>query len=47
MYKTPPGTKPMLIRRPFRVFTYDIDFASHVNDGVYTRWLEELRFDFL
>lgn len=37
----------MLVHLPFRVQTYDIDFASHVNNGVYMRWLEELRFEFL
>ena len=47
MYKAPLGTKPMLVNLSFRVQTYDIDFASHVNNGVYMRWLEELRFEFL
>ena len=47
MYKAPPGTRPMLVDLPFRVQTYDIDFAGHVNNGVYMRWLEELRFEFL
>jgi acyl-CoA thioester hydrolase len=28
---------------PLRVAGYDIDFAGHVNNAVYIRWLEDLR----
>lgn len=36
-----------MVEAPFKVRTYDIDFAGHVNNGVYIRWLEDLRSDFL
>jgi acyl-CoA thioester hydrolase len=39
--------RPLLIEFPFKVRTYDIDFAGHVNNGVYIRWLEDLRSEFL
>ena len=35
-------TRPLLVTLPIRVQTYDIDFASHVNNQVYIRWLEDL-----
>ena len=31
----------------FTVRTYDIDFANHVSNQVYIRWLEDLRFELL
>jgi acyl-CoA thioester hydrolase len=30
-------------RHVFQVMTYDIDFAGVLNNGVYVRWLEDLR----
>jgi acyl-CoA thioester hydrolase len=35
---------PMFVEKPFTVRTYDIDFAGHVSNIVYIRWLEDLRF---
>lgn len=34
--------RPM-VELPLRVAGYDIDFAGHVNNAVYVRWLEDLR----
>ena len=31
------------VQHVFRVNTYDIDFAGVLNNGVYIRWLEDLR----
>ncbi len=31
------------VRHLFPVATYDIDFAGVLNNGVYIRWLEDLR----
>jgi acyl-CoA thioester hydrolase len=31
------------VQRIFQVMTYDIDFAGVLNNGVYIRWLEDLR----
>lgn len=45
MSDTIPG--PLFIEQPFTVKTYDIDFASHVSNIVYIRWLEDLRFALL
>ncbi len=42
-----PGNRPLLVTLPIRVQTYDIDFASHVNNQVYIRWLEDLRMELL
>ncbi len=39
--------KPLLVELDFRVKTYDIDFAGHVSNIVYIRWLEDLRFALL
>jgi len=39
--------RPLEIVRPFTVQTYDIDYARHVNNQVYIRWLEDLRMAFL
>lgn len=47
MLKAPEGARPMLVALPIRVQTYDIDFAGHVNNGVYVRWLEDLRMELL
>ena len=41
MSDTIPG--PLFIERSFTVKTYDIDFAGHVSNIVYIRWLEDLR----
>lgn len=35
-------SRPMLVELPLRVKTYDIDFAGHVSNIVYIRWLEDL-----
>jgi len=45
--KALPEARPLLVSLPFRVQTYDIDFAGHVNNGVYLRWLEDLRTEML
>lgn len=47
MLEAKPGTRPLLITLPIRVQTYDIDFANHVNNQVYIRWLEDLRMEML
>ncbi len=39
--------RPLLVTLPFRVQTYDVDWAGHVNNGVYVRWLEDLRLEML
>ncbi len=36
--------KPLFVEKAFTVRTYDIDFAGHVSNIVYIRWLEDLRF---
>jgi acyl-CoA thioester hydrolase len=40
-----PGTdrRPLHVELPFQPKTYDIDFAGHVSNIVYIRWLEDLR----
>lgn len=35
--------KPLQVELLFRPKTYDIDFAGHVSNIVYIRWLEDLR----
>lgn len=35
---------PLFVEKEFEVKTYDIDFAGHVSNIVYIRWLEDLRF---
>ena len=35
--------KPLQVEIVFRPKTYDIDFAGHVSNIVYIRWLEDLR----
>lgn len=42
-----PGKRPLLVTLPLKVQTYDIDFAFHVNNQVYVRWLEDLRMEVL
>ena len=39
--------KPLYVELPFRAKTYDVDFAGIVNNGVYIRWLEDLRLKLL
>ena len=39
--------RPLIVSLPFTVKTYDIDFAGHVSNIVYIRWLEDLRLHFL
>lgn len=39
----PHNTPPLFTEIEFEVKTYDIDFAAHVNNQVYIRWLEDLR----
>ena len=41
--KMPTPHRPLFVELPFQVKTYDIDFAGHVSNIVYVRWLEELR----
>lgn len=47
MHEAAPGARPLLVTLPLRVQTYDIDFAGHVNNQVYVRWLEDLRMELL
>jgi acyl-CoA thioester hydrolase len=47
MHEATPGARPLLVTLPLRVQTYDIDFAGHVNNQVYVRWLEDLRMELL
>jgi acyl-CoA thioester hydrolase len=35
--------RPLHVELPFQPKTYDIDFAGHVSNIVYIRWLEDLR----
>lgn len=41
------ATRPLLIEVDFPVRTYDIDFANHVSNIVYIRWLEDLRLEMM
>jgi acyl-CoA thioester hydrolase len=41
------GSRPLRVMLPINVQTYDIDFAGHVNNQVYVRWLEDLRMELL
>ena len=43
----PVRTRPLEVDLPFRVGTYDIDFAGVVSNIVYLRWLEDLRLKLL
>jgi acyl-CoA thioester hydrolase len=47
MIEPPPGMRPLRVRMPIKIQTYDIDFAAHVNNQVYVRWLEDLRMELL
>lgn len=47
MIKAPQGSRPLEVVLPLKVQTYDIDFANHVNNQVYVRWLEDLRMEVL
>jgi acyl-CoA thioester hydrolase len=38
-----PERKPLYVEKIFQPKTYDIDFAAHVSNIVYIRWLEDLR----
>ena len=44
---TDKSKRPMFVEKSFTVKTYDIDFAGHVSNIVYIRWLEDLRFQML
>lgn len=39
--------RPLLVELPFKVKTYDTDFAGIVHNMVYIRWLEDLRLQIL
>lgn len=39
--------RPLQITLPFKVRTYDVDFAQIVHNAVYIRWLEDLRTELL
>jgi acyl-CoA thioesterase FadM len=39
--------KPLLVEWTFPIRTYDIDFALHVSNIVYIRWLEDLRLEMM
>jgi acyl-CoA thioester hydrolase len=45
--KPPPLIRPLEVELLLPVRTYDIDFAGHVSNIVYIRWLEDLRMQFL
>jgi len=47
MLEAPHGTRPVSVSMDIKVQTYDIDFARHVNNQVYIRWLEDLRMELL
>ncbi|MCF6286121.1 MAG: acyl-CoA thioesterase [Candidatus Hydrogenedentes bacterium] len=47
MREAQPGKRPLLVTLRHNVQTYDIDFANHVNNQVYVRWLEDLRMELL
>ncbi len=41
------SARPLLVETPILVCTYDIDMHHHVNNAVYIRWLEGLRYEVL
>jgi len=43
----PGPERPLFVELPFQIKTYDIDFAAHVSNIVYIRWLEDLRLEIL
>lgn len=47
MREAQPGKFPLLVTLSLKVQTYDIDFANHVSNQVYIRWLEDLRMEIL
>lgn len=47
MWDAQPGKRPLAVELAVNVQTYDIDFANHVNNQVYVRWLEDLRMELL
>jgi acyl-CoA thioester hydrolase len=47
MLRAVPGARPLLTEMGITVQPYDIDFAAHVNNVVYVRWLEDLRLELL
>ena len=47
MFDAHPGARPLFAEMPIRIGTYDIDMHNHVNNGVYVRWLEDLRYEVL
>ncbi len=40
---SPSDRRPLHVELAFQPKTYDIDFAGHVSNIVYVRWLEDLR----
>jgi acyl-CoA thioester hydrolase len=47
MRQAPSSSRLLEVELPLAVRTYDIDFAGHVSNIVYIRWLEDLRLEFL
>jgi acyl-CoA thioester hydrolase len=47
MREAQPRKYPLLVTLDLKVQTYDIDFANHVSNQVYIRWLEDLRMEIL
>jgi acyl-CoA thioester hydrolase len=47
MSEAHPPDRALEVELPFRVGTYDIDFAGVVSNIVYIRWLEDLRLKLL
>jgi acyl-CoA thioester hydrolase len=47
MLRAAAGARPLLTELGITVQPYDIDFAAHVNNAVYVRWLEDLRIELL
>ena len=47
MFAAQQGARPLLVTMSIEVQTYDIDFAGHVNNQGYVRWLEDLRMEML
>ena len=44
MHESSAPDRPLAVEIEFTVCTYDIDFADHVSNQSYIRWLEDLRF---
>ena len=47
MLRAVPGARPLLTEMGITVQPYDIDFAAHVNNVVYVRWIEDLRIELM